>query len=298
MIPHPFLCPPLTCNRQAARAAVPAPERARAMSNPFDEPADEDEELSRLVDEELTLGADVLADVDALMQATDLDELMSPADVAVLRGLLKAVQQDTSLHERLDAFIATHCHELVSYSAGEHCEHKLEWVRLSIERPSAPTATRPVAPRPAGPGATDAAVHAAHRPRCTRSTPRSSRRPSTRCSARQGGRRGSSSACCSRRSAPTRAHVPWCRWTPLSLQPCAIQTATRCAQAATLSVQAATLRTTGDAQLDGLHGILRAAARARDGGWWGGVTRQAPRWQVVPAERKSTRSSSNCHYSH
>ena len=86
--------------------------------------------------------------------------------------------------------------------------------------------------------------------------------------------------------------------TPLSLQPCAIQTATRCAQAATLSVQAATLRTTGDAQLDGLHGILRAAARARDGGWWGGVTRQAPRWQVVPAERKSTRSSSNCHYSH
>ena len=106
------------------------------MSNPFDEPADEDEELSRLVDEELTLGADVLADVDALMQATDLDELMSPADVAVLRGLLKAVQQDTSLHERLDAFIATHCHELVSYSVGEHCEHKLEWVKLSLERPS------------------------------------------------------------------------------------------------------------------------------------------------------------------
>ena len=104
------------------------------MSNPFDEPADE--ELSRLVDEELTLGADVLADVDALMQATDLDELMSPADVAILRGLLKAVQQDTSLHERLDAFIATHCHELVSYSASEHCEHKLEWVRLSLERPS------------------------------------------------------------------------------------------------------------------------------------------------------------------
>ena len=181
------------------------------MSNPFDEPADEDEELSRLVDEELTLGADVLADVDALMQATDLDELMSPADVAVLRGLLKAVQQDTSLHERLDAFIATHCHELVSYSAGEHCEHKLEWVRLSIERPSVPTATRPVALRPAESDATDAAVHAACRPRCTRSTPRSSRRPSTRCSARQGGRRGSSSACCSRRSAPTRAHVPWCR---------------------------------------------------------------------------------------
>ena len=96
------------------------------MSNPFDEPADE--ELSRLVDEELTLGADVLADVDALMQATDLDELMSPADIAVLRGLLKAVQQDTSLHERLDAFIDTHCHEFVSYSASDHCEHKLEWV--------------------------------------------------------------------------------------------------------------------------------------------------------------------------
>ena len=54
------------------------------MSNPFDEPADE--ELSRVVDEELTLGADVLADVDALMQATDLDKLMFPADVDVLRG--------------------------------------------------------------------------------------------------------------------------------------------------------------------------------------------------------------------
>lgn len=103
------------------------------MSNPFDEPADE--ELSRLVDEELTLGADVLADVDALMQATDLDELMSPADVAVLRGLLKAVQQDTSLHERLDAFIATHCHELVSYSASELCEHKLEWVGCRSNAP-------------------------------------------------------------------------------------------------------------------------------------------------------------------
>ena len=103
------------------------------MSNPFDEPADE--ELSRLVDEELTLGADVLADVDALMQATDLDELMSPADIAVLRGLLKAVQQDTSLHERLDAFIDTHCHEFVSYSASEHCEHKLEWVSCLSNAP-------------------------------------------------------------------------------------------------------------------------------------------------------------------
>ena len=108
--------------------------RARSnMSNPFDEPADE--ELSRLVDEELTLGADVLADVDALMQATDLNELMLPADVNVLRGLLKAVQQDTSLHERLDAFIDTHCHEFVSYSASEDCEHKLEWVSWSIKPP-------------------------------------------------------------------------------------------------------------------------------------------------------------------
>lgn len=151
------------------------------MSNPFDEPADE--ELSRLVDEELTLGADVLADVDALMQATDLDELMSPADVAVLRGLLKAVQQDTSLHERLDAFIATHCHELVSYSASEHCEHKLEWVRLSLKRPSVTHRHTPGGASPclAETDATDAAVHAACRPLCTRSTPRSSRRLSTRC---------------------------------------------------------------------------------------------------------------------
>ena len=134
------------------------------MSNPFDEPADE--ELSRLVEEELTLGADVLADVDALMQATDLDELMSPADIAVLRGLLKAVQQDTSLHERLDAFIDAHCHEFVSYSASEHCEHKLEWVSCLSNAPC------PVAPRPAETNATNAAVHAVRRPRCTRSTPR------------------------------------------------------------------------------------------------------------------------------
>jgi hypothetical protein len=56
--------------------------------------------------------------------------------------------------------------------------------------------------------------------------------------------------------------------TPLGLQPYAVLVATLatlCDQAATLSVQAATLRITGDAQLDGLHGILRAAARARDG---------------------------------
>ena len=132
------------------------------MSNPFDEPADE--ELSRLVDEELTLGADVLADVDALMQATNLDELMLPADVAVLRGLLKAVQQDTSLHERLGAFIDTHCHEFVPNSASEHCEHKLEWVSCLSNAPC------PVAPRPAETNATNTAVHAVRRPRCTRST--------------------------------------------------------------------------------------------------------------------------------
>ena len=106
------------------------------------------------------------ADVDALMQATDLDELMSPADIAVLRGLLKAVQQDTSLNERLDAFIDTHCHEFVSYSASEHCEHKLEWVSCLSNAPC------PVAPRPAETNATNAAVHAVRRPRCTRSTPR------------------------------------------------------------------------------------------------------------------------------
>jgi hypothetical protein len=125
---HHLLLPPAVSGKFGKFGSL----EALVMSNPFDEPADE--ELSRLVDEELTLGADILADVDALMQATNLDELMSPADVAILRGLLKAVQQDTSLHERLDAFIGTHCHELVSYSASEHCEHKLEWVRLSIER--------------------------------------------------------------------------------------------------------------------------------------------------------------------
>ena len=104
-------------------ASRPRPPALNGMSNPFDEPPPDDEPLD----------ADILDDVDALMHATNLDELMSPADVAVLRGLLETVQQDTSLHVRLHSFIGTHCHEFASYSASEDCEHKLEWVRLCIE---------------------------------------------------------------------------------------------------------------------------------------------------------------------
>ena len=55
-----------------------------------------------------------------------------------------------------------------------------------------------------------------------------------------------------------------------------------------LSAQAASLHLAGVAQLDGLYGLLRAAARARDGEWRRGfVTRQAPRWQVARAERRA-----------
>jgi hypothetical protein len=97
------------------------------MSNPFDAAPDAAEQEAA----SSSLGADVIADVDALMQASNLDDLMTPTDVAVLRGLLAAVQADTSLHRRLDAFVDAHCQSFALYSAD--CEHDLSWTALHEE---------------------------------------------------------------------------------------------------------------------------------------------------------------------
>ena len=97
------------------------------MSNPFDAEPDAAEQEAA----SSSLGADVIADVDALMQASNLDDLMTPTDVAVLRGLLAAVQADTSLHRRLDAFVDAHCQSFALYSAD--CEHDLSWTALHEE---------------------------------------------------------------------------------------------------------------------------------------------------------------------
>ena len=78
-----------------------------------------------------TLGAELLSDVDALMQARNLDDLLAPADVAVLRELLEAVQQDASLHQRLDAFVNAHCGRFASYQA--EAEQDLSWTQLHEE---------------------------------------------------------------------------------------------------------------------------------------------------------------------
>ena len=65
------------------------------------------------------------------MHATDLNELMSPADVTLLRSLLDALQKDVALHTRLDEFVVTHCEAFASY--GTSSEHQLVWTQLHAE---------------------------------------------------------------------------------------------------------------------------------------------------------------------
>ena len=101
---------------------APAPS-----SNPFDtEPADGEAAAASS-----ELGADLIADVDALMQAAKLDDLLAPDDASLLRSLLGALQQDGKLHERLDAFVSKHADAFASY--GTASEHALEWTALHQE---------------------------------------------------------------------------------------------------------------------------------------------------------------------
>ena len=97
---------------------APAPS-----SNPFDSEPDTGAACS--------LGADLAADVDALMSAENLETLMEPTDVKLLRQLLEALQRDEALHARLHTFVSTHCAAFASY--GTASEHQLEWTALHAE---------------------------------------------------------------------------------------------------------------------------------------------------------------------
>lgn len=98
--------------------------QAPAPRNPFDSEPDAGAPAC-------SLGADLAADVDALMGAENLDALMQPTDVKLLRALLEALQRDEALHARLNEFVSTHCAAFASY--GTASEHQLEWTALHAE---------------------------------------------------------------------------------------------------------------------------------------------------------------------
>lgn len=95
---------------------APAPS-----SNPFDSEPDTGAATC-------SLGADLAADVDALMNAEHLADLMEPTDVKLLRQLLEALTRDEAMHARLNEFVSTHRAAFASY--GTASEHQLEWTAL------------------------------------------------------------------------------------------------------------------------------------------------------------------------
>ena len=91
-----------------------------ASSNPFDTIDDPTRDAA--------LDTDLLADVDALLMAPDLDALLQPQDATLLRELLNALQGNQELRAKLGAFTNEHCRAFASYSPD--AEHALEWSAL------------------------------------------------------------------------------------------------------------------------------------------------------------------------